>query len=256
MTLALRAAVIYRGGLTGGNYFVWQKSLRAFLSKIEGFKKKGRRLIDVETYVVGRQRRWAGVFRSGSWQQNFVHSISFSAFYQQLNDPANQGLAPSVFEIYNSGGQPRIAAIMRSGIVSPNMTFTLSASSSTLKTSNAQHVGEGLRLADMQPYISGGKVQWAAIWLPGSGDSYMVTDLLFEDFRHQTQKKFNDQGMRLMDLETYKVNGKRLWAGFGRKGNWANYFIANYSLASFKNKIEKEFHDNSRRLIRMELYST
>ena len=52
--MALRAAGIYRGGLTGGNYFVWQRSLRAFLSKIEEFRKKGLRLIDVETYLVNR----------------------------------------------------------------------------------------------------------------------------------------------------------------------------------------------------------
>jgi hypothetical protein len=253
MVMALRAAGIYRGGLTGANWFTWNKSLSNFESKIADFESQGLRLIDVETYVANGQRKWAGVFRPGT--QNFVHGIPLASFTQQLNAPANQGLAPWIIEIYEDSGQILVAAIFRSGILAPNITLVLDVTSSALHTANTQNIANGVRLADIQPWLSRGQVRWAAVWLSGTWDSYLLLDQPFQSFKQQTQDKFDDDGMRLMDLETYVVNSQRLWAGYGRKASWANYFIAGYTLQNFKNKIEHEFNENGRRLTRLEVYS-
>ncbi len=166
--MALRAAGICRGGVNWANYFVWQKTLGQFETWVNDQYNKGLRLIDVETYVVNGQRRWAGVVRSGNWKQKFVHSIEIAAFPQQLTDPANQGLAPFNFEIYVDGGKVYIAAILRSGLLTPNgPALVLAVDSPTLKTANQQHINQGRRLVDIETYVSGGKRWWAAFWLPG-----------------------------------------------------------------------------------------
>jgi hypothetical protein len=253
--MALRAAGICRGGVSWANYFTWQKTLGNFEAWIDEQHDKGRRLIDVETYVVNGQRRWAGVVRSGNWTQKFVHSLDPTTFPQQLfNDPANQGLVPFNLEAYIDGGKVYFAAILRSGLLQPNITIVPDVGLSALKTANEQHIDEGLRLVDIETYVSGGKRRWAAIWFPGDWKSYLLTDLSFQSFKEQTQKKFDDEGMRLIDVETYIQGGQRLWAGFGRKGTWANTFLAEYSLQTFKDKVQQLFDEKGRRIIKLEMY--
>lgn len=256
--MALRAAGICRGGVSWANSFTWQKTLGNFEAWIDEQHDKGRRLIDVETYVVNGQRRWAGVVRSGNWTQKFLHGLTPTTFFQQLSDPANQGLAPFNFEIYVDGGKVYIAAILRSGILQPNIpnipALVLDVASPTLKIANQQHINQGGRLVDIETYVSGGKRRWAAIWFPGDWDSYLLTDLAFQSFKEQTQKKFDDEGMRLIDVETYIQGGQRLWAGIGRKGTWANTFLAEYSLQTFKDKVQQLFDEKGRRIIKLEMY--
>lgn len=252
--MALRAAGICRGGVSWANYFTWQKTLGNFEAWIDEQYYKGRRLIDVETYVVNGQRRWAGVVRSGNWTQKFLHGLTPTTFFQQLSDPANQGLAPFNLEAYIDGGNVYFAAILRSGLLQANMTLVLDVGTSALKTANQQNVNQGGRLVDIETYVSGGTRRWAAIWLPGDWDSYLLPDLSFQSFKEQTQKKFDDEGMRLIDVETYIQGGQRLWAGIGRKGTWANTFLAEYSLQTFKDKVQQLFDEKGRRIIKLEMY--
>ncbi len=253
--MALRAAGICRGGVSWANYFTWQKTLGNFEAWIDEQRKKGRRLIDVETYVVNGKRRWAGVVRSGNWEQKFVHSLDPTTFPQQLfNDPANQGLAPFNLEAYVDDGKVYFAAILRSGLLQPNFTLAPDLSSSALKTANDQNVRQGRRLLDIEPWVSGGKRRWAAIWLPADWDSYLLIDKDFPSFKKQTQDKFDDEGMRLIDVETYVEDGQRLWAGFGRKATWANSFLAGNSLSTFKQKVQDLFDEKGRRIVKLEVY--
>ncbi len=255
--MKLRTAGICRGNANWANSFVWQLNFNDFKAKISQEEGKGRRLVDVETYLDGGQRRWAGIFRSGNWTQKFVHSLGLAAFSQQLSDPANQGLAPFNFEIYIDNGKVSIAAILRSGILQPNInTLVLDVDSPALKIANQQNIKKGGRLVDIETYVSGGKRRWAAIWLAGDWDSYLLTDLDFQSFKEQTQKKFDNDGMRLVDIETYLDGGQRRWAGIGRKGTWANNFLADYTLSAFQKKTQQLFDENGRRLIKLEIYET
>jgi hypothetical protein len=254
IVMALRAAGICRGGLSGSDYFNWEMTLAEFQVWVEGRRKKGLRLIDLETYLVAGKRRWAGVVRSGNWTQKVLYGLTPTTFFQALSDPANQGLAPCILEVYVDGGKVNFATILRSGLDPSKMSIVLDVNSTALKAANTKNEGQGKRLADIESYSSGGKRLWAAIWMAGDWDSYLLIDKDFPSFLKQTQDKFDVDGMRLMDVETYVENGKRLWGGYGRKATWANSFLAEMSLSAFKQKVQDLFDKSSRQLVRLEIY--
>ena len=73
-------------------------------------------------------------------------------------------------------------------------------------------------------------------------------------FEAKAQQLFDDQGRRLVWVNTYVENGKRRWAGIARAGTWASSFWVSTSRNAFEAKAQKLFDDYGQRLIHVHTY--
>jgi hypothetical protein len=78
---------------------------------------------------------------------------------------------------------------------------------------------EGLRLTAARPYTRDGKQLWAAIYRSGDWADKLFLDRSLGAFFKDTQKAFDDDGLRLTDVTTYMKDGKRVFAGISRAGD-------------------------------------
>jgi ELWxxDGT repeat protein len=76
---------------------------------------------------------------------------------------------------------------------------------------------QGIKLIHFETVMEG-ELQWyVGVWL-GVGSSALVTDVSLDQLRAERSAR-NAAGMRLVDIETYEVGGRRLYAGVFNEGN-------------------------------------
>jgi hypothetical protein len=113
---------------------------------------------------------------------------------------------------------------------------------------------KGLRLIDVTTYEEGGHRRWAGIKRSGDWASHFMAGLDLPAFQAEAQKQFDTNGLRLVKMLSYIENGKRLWAGICRSGDWASQLIFAPDLASFEKESQKLFDQKGLRLIDVTTY--
>ena len=73
-------------------------------------------------------------------------------------------------------------------------------------------------------------------------------------FKTETQKLFDDKGLRLIQSATYVEHGERRWVGLARSGDWSHSFWVSDSLAEFKTQVQSLFDDKGRRLVHVHTF--
>ena len=139
------------------------------------------------------------------------------------------------------------AGICRSGDWGNVYVSGLSLSAFKLKVQQLFDT-QGLRLDDIDTYVEGGSVKWAGVCRAGDWANRFIAGLNFNDFAQQTQQLFDQQGLRLIDVETYVEGGQLKWAGVYRSGNWASRFTAGQSQAAFLQQTQQLFDQQGLRL--------
>jgi CubicO group peptidase (beta-lactamase class C family) len=94
----------------------------------------------------------------------------------------------------------------------------------------------GLRLIDLEAYTtSAGELRWAGAFVEGSGRHALWRGFNFNDFKDKWDEMIAD-GQRLIDLETYEVNGTRFWAGVFREGSGQAALWRGFNTSDFGQK--------------------
>ena len=207
--------------------FVQDLDTQGFLKRTqELFDKRGLRLLYFTTYMSGRQRRWAGVYRSGNWGHRFIHDMSSDTFVkttQKLFD--DEGLRLEAMDTYVQGGKQLWAGSYRSGDWGHRLHIDRSRQA-IIDESNALHK-QGLRLTTVRTYVKNGQQMWAGIYRSGNWGNRLLLDRDFASFAKDTQDLFDKEGLRLVDVTSYMVDGKRRWAAICRSGDWGiRWFFA------------------------------
>jgi hypothetical protein len=89
---------------------------------------------------------------------------------------------------------------------------------------NALHK-QGLRLICARTYVRGGKRLWAGIYRSGNWANRLLLDRDLGGLFKDTQELFDDKGLRITDVTTYEVGGKRRFAAICRGGDWGSRFF-------------------------------
>ncbi len=117
---------------------------------------------------------------------------------------------------------------------------------------------DGYRVIDLEVDEINGKASYAAIWQKNTDQRGWASlrDLTDEEFS-QRWNEFKDKGYRIIDQESYTLNGKRLYAGVWEenKGNlgWVSY--RNVDGEEFGKRF-KQYRDQGFRMIDTEAYAS
>lgn len=221
-----------------------------FRTKWEELSAKNLRLVDLDTYVVNNQRRWAGVWRGGSDGHYLWANADWDSFNAKWKELAAKNLRLTVLKVYETGSGLRYAGVWRQG--SDPYYLWVGADWDSFKAKWEELSQKNLRLVDIETYVSGGTRRWAGVWRAGTGGHYLWVNASWDSFRAKWEE-LASQNLRLTVVKSYSSGGKRLYAGVWRPGNDAYYLWANASWESFQDKWQ-ELAGKGLRLINLDTW--
>lgn len=197
---------------------------------------------------------FAGVWRNGNTDQLIRRGYTQDAFNREWERLSEAGYRLKDLDTYLDNGVRRWDGIFTAG--SGRHALWRNFTTDDFNAKWQEMSNDGLRLIDLETYVgSNGDRLWAGVFEEGTGKYAMYRNFDFQGF-NQKWTELNDQGYRLIDIETYEnSNGDRLWAGVWREGTDAYALYRGYTTADFNQKWT-ELNGQNYRLIDIEAYRT
>jgi polyglycine hydrolase-like protein len=248
------AAAIMRSG-DWGSRFLFGRTTQQFVSQNQSlFDDKGLRLLQMETFVDNGVRKWSSVHRSGTWAHRLTIDRSRETFLsetQTLFD--DKGLRLENMVTYVDDGVRRWAGSYRSGDWAHRLIIDRDGTTFAHETQDLFDK-KGLRMEQMVTYVDNGVRRWAGIYRSGNWAHRFTMDRDTATFLHETQTWFDQDGLRLIDVERYEVNGQARWAGIYRSGEWGHRLIIDRGVESLLAEVQAAFDDKGLRLVGVDVY--
>jgi hypothetical protein len=108
---------------------------------------------------------------------------------------------------------------------------------------------KGRRLIRVTTFLENGVRRWVGISRAGDWANRWWVSPNLTSFKKTAQDLFDDEGLRLIYVDSFVEGGKRSWIGISRGGDWASRLIIKDDLASFSKETQDLFDDNGLRLI-------
>lgn len=185
----------------------------AFEKEVQALASKGVHPTDVETWVDGGKRLWAGIFRSGADSSRVIPGLEWEKFqeqYTKLSEAENVDDQMQLIdmEIYPEKGKNLFAGVYRNGTEIHALWIGQDRPDFLRKWQ--QLVNQELRLFDLEVYkaVGGSRNLYAGVFLEAPGSYGIFTGTTWDEF----QKKWG-KGSGLWEVETYMEDGKRLYDG-------------------------------------------
>lgn len=185
----------------------------AFEKEVQALASNGVHPTDVETWVDGGKRLWAGVFRSGVDSSRVIPGLEWEKFqeqYTKLSDAENVDDQMQLvdMEIYPEKGKNLFAGVFRNGTEVHALWIGQDRPDFLRKWQ--QLVNQNVRLYDLEVYkaVGGSRNLYAGVFLEAPGGYGIFTATPWDEF----QKKWGG-GSGLWEVETYMEDGKRLYDG-------------------------------------------
>jgi hypothetical protein len=221
---------VWRAG-TGGTYLWSGVSWANFNDKWSDLAKQNLRLTDIETYTVNGQRLFSGVWEPGSDGYALTPAgLDWAAFNKFWSDNSKT-LRLIDIETYVDGGKRYFLGVFRQG----GDGYALTPAGLDWKAFNKfwTDYSKTLRLTDVETYAEGGKRYFLGVFRQGS-DGYVLSPLgmdwpKFTKYWADRAK----ENLRLIDIEHYEENGKRLFLGVWRSGTDGYSLIHGVDFGSF-----------------------
>jgi len=147
---ALRWAGIFQSGHAEPNLMARNFNSEEFSEKYFEMQDAGRKIIDIETYVVNGQRKWAGVWL-GNGRNIINRNIAEEDFLDLIKTRKDDGFLLRDLETYKIGTSRRFAAVWERSL--DNQKFTLKEKMGAWV--NSKHVGHndaGHELLDIETH--------------------------------------------------------------------------------------------------------
>ncbi|WP_105214515.1 serine hydrolase [Pseudoalteromonas sp. T1lg22] len=206
-------------------------SIRGYTSEKFGeyFKKKsnqGYRVVDIEVDKVNGKRLYSAIWQHNTdnrkWRslRDQTHE-QFSDTWNSLKD--NYRLIDQ--EAYKVGNSMRYAGVWVENKENIKWLSYRNLNEAQFKENFNKNKANGYRMVDIEAYKNGGKTAYSAIWVKNSGNT------AWAEFRNMSAseyaakfKSFRDQGYRVLDLESYRLDGKHqyaaIWVKNTNKRGW------------------------------------
>jgi hypothetical protein len=247
-------AAIMRSG-DWATRFLFGLTTQQFASQNQAlFDKKGLRLLQMETWLDGAVRRWSSVHRSGDWAHQLRvdrDRLTFVSETQDLFD--KKGLRLENMVAYLDGGVRRWAGSYRAGDWKHHLSVDRDGATFAKETQDLFDQ-QGLRLDQMITYLDGNVRHWAGIYRSGDWAHRFSMDRDTKTFLEETQKWFDQEGLRLIDVVRYEANGKPRWAGLYRSGNWGHRLIIDRGAETLIEEIQNAFDKDGLRPTCIKVY--
>ncbi len=245
---------VWRSGSDG--YYLWAgANWQDFNKKWSDLAKQNLRLINIKTYLSGGNRVFAGIWSSGSDAYALTPlGLDWTAFNKFWDDYSKKGLRLINVETYTENGQLYFLGVFRAG----NDAYALTPLNLDWAGFNQfwdQYSKKGLRLINIESYMSAGKRCFLGVFRAGS-DAYVLSPY-GKDWGEfvsywKTQAAAN---LRLIDIESFMENGKRIYLGVWRSGTDGYYLWGGVDWESLTSKWAENAASNLR-LIDLETYET
>lgn len=241
---------VWRKG--NGSTYLWSGvSWADFNKKWDELGKKNMRLIDIETYESGGKRYFSGVWEGGKDGYALTPAgLDWAAFNKFWTD-YSKNLRLIDIETYTEGGKRYFLGVFREG----KDGYALTPAGLDWAAFNKfwSDYSKNLRLTDIETYTEGSKRYFLGVFRQGS-DGYVLSPYGME--WNQFVKYWEDRGkenLRLIDIEHYVENGKRIFLGVWRSGTDGFYLWHNTDWQSFTSKWA-ELNGSNMQLIDMETF--
>lgn len=215
----LQAQDLYTGVWRSGNSgtFMWAGvEWKDFKSKWQSLAGDNLRLTDIETYKVGNKRYYSGVWEEGKYGYALTPPgldwKEFTAFWTEHS----KTLRLIDIEAYTEDGKRYYLGVFNEG----SDGHYLTPLGKDWKAFNEDWVtnSKTLRLIDIETFKEGNKRYFLGVYRQGSGghvlSPYGKNWKEFADYWDARAK----ENLRLIDVESYEENGKRIFLGVWRQG--------------------------------------
>lgn len=120
-----------------------------------------------------------------------------------------------------------------------------------LREAREARMAQGLRLVDLEIFhLPDGGRRYVGVWRPGTGDE-LVTGEMEEDAFLSRGQRLAESGMRLIDVEVARVDGRTLYTGLWRTGTGSNLMTTPLSPRAFRARRD-EMREDGLRLVDFE----
>ena len=212
---------------------VWQKNLdgrkwaeyrnmthEKFSERWNEFNDKGYRLIDQESYVLGGNRYYAGIWIENveGYKWKSYRNLTNAGYVELFNNSKDEYI-PVDIEAYTVGGSPRYACAWVENKENLQWYSFRGLSDSEFSVNFATYK-DNYRIHDIESYQVGGNQRYAVIWIKNANGRGWA------EYRNMTRKgylnrlyHFIDRGYRLTDFEEYNTSSGIRYAGVWRQNN-------------------------------------
>lgn len=249
------AAAIMRSG-DWGSRFLFGRNTQQFVSQNQSlFDNQGLRLLQMETWLDGNVRRWSSVHCSGNWAHALRLDRTREEFLTETQNLFNnKGLRLEHMVTYVDNGVRRWAGSYRSGDWAHRLIIDRDGPTFAKETQELFDK-KGLRMEQMVTYVDNGARRWAGIYRSGNWGHRFTMDRDTKTFIQETQKWFEQDGLRLIDVERYEVNGHARWAGVYRTGDWGHRLIIDRGVETLLAETQEAFDQKGYRLVNVDVYT-
>lgn len=176
-----------------------------FLQKVGTFQREGYRLERMVNWQSDDSLRWAASWRTGLPTTQLVQGVDTTAFLQQTQDLfTNEGLRLVQAIRYTENGSLRWAGICQQGTWA-NRFYIRNDLNSFVNTVQEFFDKDGLRIVDIETWIEGGARRYAGISRSANWANRLWVHKGIETFRIEAQKAFDEDGLRLINVDVYEA---------------------------------------------------
>lgn len=113
---------------------------------------------------------------------------------------------------------------------------------------------QGLRLTHLGTYVAGDQRLWHAVYRAGDWAHWLQVGMTSDEFVRETQRRFDQEGLRLETVVPYLDGGQLRWAGSYRSGTWGHRFTIGRDADTFRNETQAWFDNDGLRLMQVAPY--
>ena len=239
---------VWRAG-TGGNYLWSGVNWTDFQVKWNELGPKNLRLTDIETYTAGGQRYFSGVWEPGTGGYSLTPlGLDWAAFSKFWSDNSKT-LRLIDIETYTDDSKRYFIGVFEQGTGGHALT-PLNLDWAAFNKFWADN-SKTMRLIDIETYTSGGKRYFLGAFRQGTGGySLSPYGMDYQAFSKYWADKAK-QNLRLIDIESYEENNKRIFLGVWRQGSDAYAMVHGVDFESL-NSNYAEYNSKGLRMIDLE----
>jgi CubicO group peptidase (beta-lactamase class C family) len=179
------------------------------------YKNRGFRPLDVETYEVGANRRWAGIWVENkenlAWKSN--RNLTGERYGELFQERREAGFRLIDVEVYRTANGLRYAGIWVKNADNRPWAQLRNMTRAKYQQEVNQRSRNGFRVVDFEAYNTGSGMRYAAIWEKKPGYAWQTRTNRTKTQFANLWREYRDQGYRLVDFERYQTPSGALYAG-------------------------------------------
>ncbi|MEM7105303.1 MAG: serine hydrolase [Bacteroidota bacterium] len=228
----------------------------SYKTKLEEYKKKGYRPVDVEI-LGGSTRRYSIVFRKNKDNRRWaLHTkLTHDAFSAKWNEYKNKKYRLVDQESYVVGGKRYYAGVWMQNKEGYAWASFRNLTSSDFSSKFTEYKNKGYMPLDVDAYAVGNTVKYSIVWVKSKQFAWAEYRNIAKANFGTKFKEMSNKGYRLADTESYRRNGKQEYATIWVKDSQGWKARRDMNSTSFHNWFCK-YRDEGFRVADIEAYKT